>query len=377
MAFHRFDKGDFRQPTVTKEGFLRADAYVTRAGVFPYRRADGSIVRELRPVEEVFQADSLASLQLAPMTLDHPGQPVDATNAKQLSVGHLGDGVAREAEYVRAPVFITDAAAVREVLEGRRRETSCGYTCDVDETPGEFNGEPYDCVQRNIRYNHVALVARGRAGPEVRVRLDSDSAEQVLPESKNDTGGTVPIKRRIRGIEFEVSEQLEQALARLDDDHAEALRSKDTELATLKTDLEKVRGRADQLDADLKKAQKERADAADPARIASLVRARVDLEKVAHDILGAEFKTDADDASLRRAVIAKVSPDAKLEGKPEAYIEARFDSAVETFRKANPVAGARHGTAPEKPEDAQRADVADPSTARDRMIASIDKRGEK
>ena len=38
----------------TPQGFLRAPAWVTRVGVFPYRRADGTVQRELRLPEEVF-----------------------------------------------------------------------------------------------------------------------------------------------------------------------------------------------------------------------------------------------------------------------------------------------------------------------------------
>ena len=44
------------------------------------------------------------------------------------------------------------------VKDGRSRELSCGYYCDLDETPGEYEGQRYDARQRNIRGNHLALV---------------------------------------------------------------------------------------------------------------------------------------------------------------------------------------------------------------------------
>ena len=53
----------------TAEGFLVARAPVTSIGVFSYRNPDGSERRELRLPEEVFNADSLASLRLKPLTL--------------------------------------------------------------------------------------------------------------------------------------------------------------------------------------------------------------------------------------------------------------------------------------------------------------------
>ena len=43
------------------------------------------------------------------------------------------------------------------------KELSLGYNLDLDETPGEWEGQPYDAVQRNIVINHLALVLE--AGP--------------------------------------------------------------------------------------------------------------------------------------------------------------------------------------------------------------------
>ncbi|MCP4051067.1 MAG: DUF2213 domain-containing protein [bacterium] len=54
------------------EGFLRLPAKVTRTGIFIYRKADGSLVKELRPSDEVFNADSLTSLLGKPLTNNHP-----------------------------------------------------------------------------------------------------------------------------------------------------------------------------------------------------------------------------------------------------------------------------------------------------------------
>lgn len=42
-----------------------------------------------------------------------------------------------------------------------------------DETPGVFEGERYDVVQRDISTNHLSHVPHGRAGEEVTIHLDS------------------------------------------------------------------------------------------------------------------------------------------------------------------------------------------------------------
>lgn len=49
--------------------------------------------------------------------------------------------------------------------------------------PGEWNGEPYDAIQTNIRVNHLALVAVARAGDDARLNMDS----------QDNNGGTPPM----------------------------------------------------------------------------------------------------------------------------------------------------------------------------------------
>ena len=179
MPVQRYDNGKFKKATRTKQGFLKADAYVTRAGVFNYQMADGSVRRELRPPEEVFSQDSLSTLSEIPVTNDHPPQFVDAANAKNYFAGYTSEKNEQDGIFVKSGLTIVDKKTIDEMEKDGKLETSCGYTCEVELTPGVFNGEKYDAIQRNIRYNHVAIVDRGRAGPEVRVRLDSNSALMV------------------------------------------------------------------------------------------------------------------------------------------------------------------------------------------------------
>lgn len=47
--------------------------------------------------------------------------------------------------------------------------------------PGEWNGEPYDAIQTNIRVNHLALVAVARAGDDARLNMDSQDNNGGTP----------------------------------------------------------------------------------------------------------------------------------------------------------------------------------------------------
>ncbi len=183
----RVDYGELGQVERTPQGGLKVPAFLTRTGVFTYTGPDGAPIREYRPPEEVFKADSMAMLKGAPVAIDHPPETIKPDNFRTYAVGHVGDDVRKEDDKVGATLYVQDQAAIK-AIEAGRRELSCGYHVDVDETPGVTpSGEPYDRVQRNIRYNHVALVPDGRAGHDVRLRLDA--AGNSVAQEKNG-GGT-------------------------------------------------------------------------------------------------------------------------------------------------------------------------------------------
>lgn len=188
----RLDRGRLAKSKRSPQGFARVDARLTRTGVLEYTRADGSLQRELRPEAEVFRADSLASLALAPVTDLHPSEMVGPSNARQFAVGVCA-APRRDGNFVAAELTIQPADVIAKVDAGERAEISCGYSCDLDETPGVYQGQHYDAIQRNIQYNHVALGPRGwgRAGADVCMRLDSKDVGPVPLVSRFDDDDVV------------------------------------------------------------------------------------------------------------------------------------------------------------------------------------------
>ena len=310
----RFDSSPLSAPKKSSQGFLVADAFLTRSGIFSYRRADGTTIRELRHPDDVFRADSLASIAMLPLTNDHPSSPVTADNAKTLSVGVVGQPV-REGDKVRAQVVVQDARTIAVMRATKKHQISMGYTCDMLEESGIWQGEHYDARQTNIEYNHAAIVAVGRAGPEVHLRMDA--AETLFTE---DTPKMHKI--RIDGVDFEVSESAAQAFAKLETIHVAA-----------KADADKAAARADAATAELAsvKTQLQNATAGDTIRVA--VQARVALETVAARVLGGEGYKAQTDSDIRKAIIAKHSPSMKLDGKSEDYVQASFDYVVAALDK--------------------------------------------
>lgn len=183
---HRaFDAASVR--SYDEDGHLHiADARISKANICPYWGSEipGSDqmgldpqrqYRLLRDPEELRKgAESFAG---KPIMLVHRGQTA-TDHARALVVGSIGSNPSFDGSYLRAPLHVWDGEAIAGIHDNSQRELSCGYRYDADMTPGEYQGERYDGVMRNIRGNHVALVKEGRAGPEVYV---GDSALSPRP----------------------------------------------------------------------------------------------------------------------------------------------------------------------------------------------------
>lgn len=322
----------------TSDGYLVADAKVARTGIQTYLgsevgRSDMETVRIYRPEEEVFAQDAMHSYGYRPMTLEHPGKMVDATNWRAVAIGQTGGEVVRDGEFVRIPMVLMDAAAIR-AFEGGKRELSMGYTSEIVFRDGVTpEGEPYDAIQTQLRMNHLALVDRARGGKELRIgdgRTPSgkDRADNPPTEKPNMSD----IKTRsilVDGLSVETTDAGAQAItklqgqlndaatasAKLVSDHATTVAAKDAAIAKLEAERD-----------DLK--TKVLTDAALDAR----VQARADLVSTAKAIHDADYTGKSDDDIRKAVVLAKVG-DAAIKDKPQAYIDARFDILAEDAKK--------------------------------------------
>lgn len=171
MKAQRVDMGTLRPVTRRDDGTVVCDAYLTRCGVLEYMQPDGSVRRELRPHDEVADPSSLATLEGRPVTDDHPSHMLSADDATHFARGAVAAGAKMDGEHVCSRLSAWDGNLVRKMDSGVQ-QLSCGYECDLDETPGvDPKYGRYDAIQRNIKYNHVAVLEHGRAGT-ARVRMD-------------------------------------------------------------------------------------------------------------------------------------------------------------------------------------------------------------
>lgn len=341
----------------TAQGFLVIPAYTARTGIQKYRMPDGTVIKEYRPEEEVFSDSSMSSLRTAAVTDGHPPEMVNPKNADKYLVG-FPDGVIEKKQdmheqYLATHVIITHERAIDAIKAGKA-ELSNGYSTDLDFSPGEYNGEKYDAIQRNIVNNHIAIVWKGRAGERVRLRMDSKDAVLVNDEDINNVPKQEKetMKLKIGDKEFDVADEIGNAvkeemakMAKDRDDAKEELNKMkpkadkadhlETEVEVLKTQKTNFVAKIDSLESDLAKSKTQEMD---KEKFEKAVKERVALMDCASNILSKELvaKLDSMDcAEIKREVIKADSPNVDAEKlKDDSYVNVRFDHIVENMDKS-------------------------------------------
>ena len=331
-----------------QDGALLFEGVVTREGILEYRRADGSIRRELVTRQAVL--DTARTMPRSVVTLEHPADGmVTSENYQAHSVGDVdGESSVEESAqgaFVRVKLAVRRRDAV-DAVEAGLEELSAGYLAVMDNEAGVhpvFGA--FDASQIGRRVNHCALVPAGRAGSTVALlRADSaDSAASVPfnssafgaePQPKeqamknglilllstlgverldNEDSALADGLRSARALRADAEEAKAAAIeaAKEDPEVAKAAEDAGEELAKLKADNEAL---VAELEA-LKAKEAERADAAELA----------DLQSIA-----ATVKLDSKGLSasaLRLALVQTRVPTASKD-----WASARLDGVLEVVR---------------------------------------------
>jgi len=343
---NRYDEIDLSNLKLqeTEEGYLEGFAIATRVGVFSYMRKDGTIQKEYRPPEEVFDQASLDSFKMKPITLHHPqNEFVNAKNAKEYTVGFTGQEIKTDNNYMAPFLTITDEDAINKVQNGLR-SLSCGHTVILEKAEGVYNGERYDYIQRNIRGNHLAIVYSGRAGEQARLRLDSQGAICVNNNNQIIKEDVFMKKLKLDGNDFEVANEVIEKFDSLQEDNKKL----NVDLATLQTKLDTLQGQYDALqdkNNSIKAELEKRSKQDNAIDIGELVKSRIGLEKKCSRFLKAdEDVSKLSDQELKIKVLNQCSKEFKADGKSQEYINARFDAILDLKDEINLAANLHTGS---------------------------------
>ena len=171
----RLDSMPLSQTYFTPEGYLKDCPILTSTGIFEYSNPDGSVRRELRLPQDVFDPKSLESYKGKPIIITHDAGLVTKDNVHKYQIGTILSDGKRSGDDVKAEIIIHNTD---EMKEAGLKELSLGYNLDLEETKGVWHGEHYDAIQKNIRINHLALVREARAGEQARLNIDGRDAEK-------------------------------------------------------------------------------------------------------------------------------------------------------------------------------------------------------
>ena len=188
-----FDKGSVR--TYDHDGRLHISiTHISKANVCPYRGdeipdPDGKLNLEPNRIYMLFRdpeeiAKGAATANLIPVLNEHiPVSPIDP---KQKNVvGYTGTDAVFNAPYLDNSMVISVQESIRKIENGTEQELSSAYYYLADMTPGAVDGVAYDGVMRDIKFNHVAIVPKGRVGPDVMVGDISLNLNGEIPVSKS------------------------------------------------------------------------------------------------------------------------------------------------------------------------------------------------
>lgn len=171
----------------TPEGFLVCyDVPIARTGEYKYKStevpiegAKDGIVSIQRDENEVFSEEAIKSFEGKPVTIEHPNDFVTPINWKGLAHGVIQNvrrGLGEMKDLLLADLCLMTEDAIKLVKAGLR-QVSCGYDAKYEQlAPGIGK-------QVGIVGNHLALVAKGRAGNRCAI-MDSDN---IFYEQINET----------------------------------------------------------------------------------------------------------------------------------------------------------------------------------------------
>lgn len=200
MALEAINNNDFFKPSARKNdanGWAEIKGNpISKVGVFPYSGSQinseldpNKIYMVYRPEKELNNPETINSFKLLPWTDEHAmlgRSDSGLTSAEKKGIhGVIGEDVYFEDDYLKGnlKVFSDELA---DLIDSGKKELSIGYRCLYDMSPGVYNGEKYDFIQREIRGNHLALVEEGRSGHDVSVldhlKMTFDSRELKMTE---------------------------------------------------------------------------------------------------------------------------------------------------------------------------------------------------
>jgi hypothetical protein len=327
--------------TLTQDGFLVTEPRVARTGIQIYKGFEVGAphmdnVRVYRPESEVFDKRAMSSLAHRTVTLEHPDTTVNASNWKELAVGHSVDPVARDGDFIRVPLILMDAGAIMAAQSGKS-QLSVGYGAKLVWGDGVTpSGERYDAMQTEIRANHIALVSTARGGDKLRIGdRGSKGNRGGQQRSKPMTERTLTIDGVSITLEDKDGQILDRylvGLTRRIKDQEEEIEELEKKISTVESDLTTAKKDSSTKDGEIAVLKQTVEDSKQtPEKIHKAIEATMEVVDRATSFFGDSKYVwrGKSDAQMKREVVAARLGDAKAKTMDDAMIEGAFLSITE------------------------------------------------
>ena len=266
---------------ITPQGYIKTTARITKGAVLQYygheigltdSRAN-QIINVHRTLEELSKPETLKSIDGMPLTITHPpDKKVSADDWKDKTVGHVQNPRV-EGNYIVCDVYIQDKSAIELLKDKDIRELSVGYEpADIQEINGQF-------YHKNIRVNHIAIVAEGRAGSDCRLNDSKPKIGANLMPKKNKLLALIDsFRKRLNDAEGELSkEEINKMIDELTKQLEEVQGKEDEES---KSKAEELQKQIDELKAQLEALNDDVPNTGDDQKDAQIVALTQELEEV-------------------------------------------------------------------------------------------------
>lgn len=240
---------------ITEDGFMRCKARVLMESIMPYgcneleglpEGFNNSTVNMYVPLNEIANSDALRSLEGMPIVAgDHTWMSPDLI--ADYSMGNISGTPIVDGNSLICNLLVTNPEAIEAIKNGKIGEISAAYRAETEFTNGLWNEQTYDCIQKGLRFNHIAVIPKGhgRGGSEVRIlnkkTKQEDNKKMTVRIKLKNTGKYINVDEEAAPA-IEAEAEVTEAKAAGMTDKIAALEGKNADLEALQAEIEELKG---------------------------------------------------------------------------------------------------------------------------------------
>lgn len=173
---------------------------IAKAGVYEYLHSELFEDSEDNTIVKVYRDfDSLKSVKETfankPIVHNHQwvGEETDQVD------GAIGSEITidKDNQILRADLIFYNPKLIHAIESGEDIELSPGYTGEIKEQSGRFDGQSYDYTQITDYANHLAVVKNGRAGKDLKIQDSKNNITTMEKDMKQEDKKFIDTLKRV------------------------------------------------------------------------------------------------------------------------------------------------------------------------------------